>query len=73
MSSDDHPFEPVSDSGPGPDLPDHVKETAIALIGAYVDHNSEELDRVVPRAADESDGVLSELKVIAALDRKSVV
>lgn len=64
VSSDDHSFEPDSDSGP--DLPDHVKETAIALIGAYVDHNREELDRVIPRAADDSDAVLSELKVIAA-------
>ncbi|SIO89739.1 hypothetical protein [Nocardiopsis sp. JB363] len=66
MSSDDHAPEPVPESGPGPDLPVHVKETAIALVGAYVDHNSEELDRLIPHATDDSESVLSELKVIAA-------
>ncbi|GHC90565.1 hypothetical protein GCM10007079_36950 [Nocardiopsis terrae] len=64
MSSDDN--TPQGEQTPGNDLPDHVKETAIALVSAYADHNREELDRVVPRAADDVDDVHSELRVIAA-------
>ena len=64
VSSDDN----APQGGPTPehDLPDHVKETAIALVSAYVDHNREELDRLIPRASDDVDDVLSELKVISA-------
>ncbi|PWV57494.1 MULTISPECIES: hypothetical protein [Nocardiopsis] len=64
MSSDDNAHQ--SDPTPEHDLPDHVRETAIELISAYVDHNSEELDRVIPRAVDHVDDVQSELRVIAA-------
>ena len=51
---------------PAPDAPDHVKRTAIDLIEAYADRNRQELDEVVPRAADDVEAVTSELKVIAA-------
>ncbi|MCK9870132.1 MULTISPECIES: hypothetical protein [Nocardiopsis] len=51
---------------PAPDAPDHVKRTAIDLIEAYADRNRQELDGVVPRAADDVEAVTSELKVIAA-------
>lgn len=51
---------------PASDVPDHVKRTAIDLIAAYADHNQDELDGAVPRASDDVDGVMSELKVIAA-------
>lgn len=64
VSSDDHASQ--GEPTPAPDLPDHVKETAIALVGAYVDHDREELDRLIPPATDDADDVLSELKVIAA-------
>lgn len=64
MSSDDN--APQGDPTPEHDLPEHVRETAIALISAYADHNREELDRVIPRAADDVEDVMSELRVIAA-------
>lgn len=64
MSSDDN--APQGDQTPAPDLPDHVKETAIALVGAYADHNRDELDRVLPRARAEAEALTSELKVVAA-------
>ncbi|MEV6822384.1 hypothetical protein AB0M72_26940 [Nocardiopsis dassonvillei] len=51
---------------PAPDAPDHVKRIAIDLIEAYADRNRQELDGVVPRAADDVEAVTSELKVIAA-------
>ncbi|MFD6949982.1 hypothetical protein A6A08_08560 [Nocardiopsis sp. TSRI0078] len=51
---------------PASDVPDHVKRTAIDLIAAYADRDREELDGVVPRASDDADAVMSELKVIAA-------
>lgn len=51
---------------PAPDVPDHVKRTAIDLIAAYADRNQQELDAVVPRASDDVEDVTSELKVIAA-------
>nr|WP_306367356.1 hypothetical protein [Nocardiopsis sp. CC223A] len=49
-----------------PDQPDHVKRTAIDLIAAYADRNRDELERVIPRAADDADAVQSELRVISA-------
>lgn len=64
VSSDDN--APQGDQPPANEPPDHVKETAIALVSAYADHNRGELDRTIPRAADDADDVLSELKVIAA-------
>ncbi|OLT25005.1 hypothetical protein BJF83_05930 [Nocardiopsis sp. CNR-923] len=64
MSSEEN--APQSDESPAPDLPDHVKHTAIALVGAYADRNRDELEEAVPGAADDVDDVLSELKVIAA-------
>ncbi|WP_116247270.1 hypothetical protein [Nocardiopsis sp. FIRDI 009] len=57
---------PQNGETPAPDLPDHVKRTAIALVGAYADRNRDELDEVIPQAADDVDDVMSELKVIAA-------
>ena len=67
VSSDDHTPEP-HDHTPGSeaDPPAHVKETAIALVDAYVGHDRDELDRMIPRAADDAADVLSELKVLAA-------
>ncbi|WP_017572360.1 hypothetical protein [Nocardiopsis halotolerans] len=53
-------------STPASDVPDHVKQTAIDLIAAYADHNQQELDAAIPRAADDADAVVSELKVVAA-------
>lgn len=64
MSSDDN--APQGDPTPAHDLPDHVKEIAISMVSAYVDHNRGELDQLIPRATDEVDDVLSELRVIAA-------
>jgi hypothetical protein len=49
-----------------PDQPDHVKRTAIDLIAAYADRNRDELERVIPRAADDAEAVQSELRVISA-------
>ncbi|MEU0492746.1 hypothetical protein ABZ249_26260 [Nocardiopsis sp. NPDC006139] len=49
-----------------PDQPDHVKRTAIDLIAAYADRNRDELERVIPRAADDAGAVQSELRVISA-------
>lgn len=49
-----------------PDVPGHVKRTAIDLIAAYADRDRKELDEVLPRAFDDADAVVSELKVIAA-------
>ncbi|SHJ85421.1 hypothetical protein SAMN05421803_110151 [Nocardiopsis flavescens] len=49
-----------------PDQPDHVKRTAIDLIAAYADRNRDELERVIPRAADDAEAVRSELKVVSA-------
>ncbi|WP_436886920.1 hypothetical protein [Nocardiopsis dassonvillei] len=62
---------PVTENAEGegplaPDQPDHVKRTAIDLIAAYADRNRDELERVVPRAADDAGAVQSELRVIAA-------
>ncbi|CAL9564479.1 hypothetical protein SUDANB121_04728 [Nocardiopsis dassonvillei] len=59
--------ENAEGEGPlAPDQPDHVKRTAIDLIAAYADRNRDELERVVPRAADDAGAVQSELRVIAA-------
>ncbi|RKS04810.1 hypothetical protein DFP74_0383 [Nocardiopsis sp. Huas11] len=64
MSSDDN--APQGDQTPASDPPAHVKETAIALVGAYADHNRDELDRALPRAEADADLLTSELKVVAA-------
>ncbi|MFD3683351.1 hypothetical protein ACFWTE_00830 [Nocardiopsis sp. NPDC058631] len=49
-----------------PEPPDRVRRTTIDLIEAYADRDREALDAVIPRAADDVDAVLSELKVVAA-------
>ncbi|WP_285728889.1 hypothetical protein [Nocardiopsis sp. ATB16-24] len=61
-SFDDSANGHTSDS----DVPGHVKRTAIDLIAAYADRDRKELDEVLPRAFDDADAVVSELKVIAA-------
>ncbi|MEE2036706.1 hypothetical protein Q8791_05650 [Nocardiopsis sp. CT-R113] len=53
-------------SAPAPEPPDRVRRTTIELIEAYADRDREALDAVIPRAADDVDAVLSELKVVAA-------
>lgn len=62
MASDEN----TDGATPESDLPDHVKEAAIALVGAYADRNREELERVLPQATEAPDQVMSELKVLAA-------
>ncbi|MFL1378871.1 MULTISPECIES: hypothetical protein [unclassified Nocardiopsis] len=62
---------PVTENAEGegplvPDQPDHVKRTAIDLIAAYADRNRDELERAIPRAADDAEAVQSELRVISA-------
>lgn len=61
-SFDDSTNGHTSDS----DVPGHVKRTAIDLIAAYADRDRKELDEILPRASDDADAVVSELKVIAA-------
>lgn len=51
---------------PAAELPEHVKEIALDLVGAYADRNSDALDRSIPRATDNVEQVRSELKVVAA-------
>ncbi|GAA0991022.1 MULTISPECIES: hypothetical protein [Nocardiopsidaceae] len=58
--------DPRDGRTPPPETPDRVRRTAIELIEAYADRDREALDAVVPRAADDVDEVLSELKVVAA-------
>lgn len=62
MSSDEN----TPQEGPAADMPAHVKEIAIDLVGAYADRNRDALDRLVPRASDNVEQVRSELKVVAA-------
>lgn len=61
-SFDDSTNGHTSDS----DVSGHVKRTAIDLIAAYADRDRKELDEILPRAFDDADAVVSELKVIAA-------
>ncbi|WP_046469123.1 hypothetical protein [Allosalinactinospora lopnorensis] len=51
---------------PGTDDAEGVQQTAIALIDAYVRKDSAAIERAAAEAADDVDGVTSELKVIAS-------
>lgn len=58
--------ENTPQEGPAADIPEHVKEVAIDLVGAYADRNRDTLDRLIPVASDNAEQVRSELKVVAA-------
>lgn len=69
--SSESPFPESSGSSsdtppPASQTPDGVRRTALDLVEAYADRDREALDAVIPRAADDVDAVLSELKVVAA-------